>query len=252
MKFFYNICIVGCGGTGGNFAARLAQFLSTGNNKNNTQVILVDGDHVEESNLSRQPFVGNELLVNKASALATAIEETYLYEVTAYPHYLDNMQDLKTVWQIFSHKDGAYYNGTKTTVVNILIGCCDNHRCRQLMEHFFAASNSLIYIDAANELSEGEVVIGIRMNKTLLSPSRKFYFPEIMRDRKRRKSEESCGIINIHQPQHLATNCFAANILLSIIAKLISEQKIDGGIVVFDTFKYYCTFRKYEVTDERR
>ena len=65
MNFYYNICIIGCGGTGGNFAARLSQFLSNGY-ESSAQVILVDGDHVEESNIARQPFVSSELLLNKA------------------------------------------------------------------------------------------------------------------------------------------------------------------------------------------
>lgn len=247
MNFYYNICIIGCGGTGGNFAARLSQFLSNGY-ESSAQVILVDGDHVEESNIARQPFVSSELLLNKAVALAAAIEETYSFEVTAYPHYMDTVDELKNVWSIFSHSGHFQRNGEKHQVINVLIGCCDNHRCRQVMEKFFSLSPSLIYIDAANELSEGEVVIGIRLDRQTISPSRKFYFPEVMKSRKKRKSEESCGAVNIHHPQHLATNCFAANILLTIAAKLISEHQIDGGMIVFDTFKYSCLFRKYEVS----
>lgn len=245
MKFFYNICIVGCGGTGGNFAARLSQFLSTSESK--AEVILIDGDYVEESNISRQPFVSGELLLNKAVALAAAIDDTYAYEVKAYPHYLNNIEDLGNAWKVFSYSsEYIYVDNEKRKLVNILVGCCDNHRCRQVMEKFFDKNSSLIYLDAANEFSEGEIVIGIRMNNRLLAPSRKFYFPEVMRSRGKRKSEESCGAVNIHHPQHLATNCFAANILLTIIANLITEQKIDGGMVIFDTFQYSCLFRKYK------
>lgn len=237
---YYNICIVGAGGTGGNLAARLAQFISTGHFK--AEMILVDGDTIEESNISRQPFSRDELLQNKAVALASAIEENYEYTVKAYPHYIDTIDDMKTVFKLFSSCHGYY-----DTVINVLVGCCDNHRCRQVMEKYFDANNkNVIYIDSANEFSCGEVVIGVKVNGQVISPSRKFYFPAIMKSRGKRKSEESCGAVNSHAPQHLATNCFAANVILTVISKLITSGIIDGGIILIDTFNYSCVYRKYE------
>lgn len=237
-NLFYNICIIGAGGTGGNFTARLAQFISTGNYP--AEIVLVDGDSVEESNISRQPFSKDELLLNKAVALSSAIEENYGLNVKAYPHYIDTVNDLSKIFRIFQKQKYGY------TFINILIGCCDNHRCRQVMEQFFDQQDNLIYIDSANEFSSGEVVVGLKLKGKVISPSRKFYFPEIMLSTEKSKSEESCGAVNIHKPQHLATNCFASNVLLTVVSKLIADGKIDCGIILFDTFNYTCVFRTYE------
>lgn len=246
MQPFYRIAIIGCGGTGGNFAARLSQYISTGHYP--AEIVIVDGDAIEENNISRQPYISSEVMMNKAVAMASAIEDTYELSVTAYPQYLDTVDDLFKVFKLFYHNgDGTLYkDGERYFPVDVLIGCCDNHRCRQVMEKYFSRCSTLIYIDAANEFSAGEVVIGIKAKGKLLSPSRKFYFPELMKSRKKRKSEESCGTVNSHSPQHLATNCFAANILLTVVAKLIADEHIAGGIIYFDTFNFSCIFREYK------
>lgn len=239
----YNIVVVGCGGTGGNFIARISQFLSTARVEYN--LTLVDGDYVDEGNLSRQPFTRDELTCNKAVSLASAVFDTYGFKPVAYPQYLDTYEDLKKVFELITPM--GYCRGEKVHTVDILIGCCDNHRCRQVMEKWFDKATNAIYLDAANEFSCGEVVIGIKAGGKILAPSRKFYFPEVMRDRKKRKSKESCGAVNKSAPQHLATNTQAANILLAILSNFIQTGEIAGGVVYFDTFKFSQVFRAWDM-----
>ena len=51
------IFIIGCGGTGSNYIKELARYLATNRNYMiNADVILIDGDTVEEKNLERQSF----------------------------------------------------------------------------------------------------------------------------------------------------------------------------------------------------
>lgn len=60
------IFIIGCGGTGSNYIKELARYLATNRNYMiNADVILIDGDTVEEKNLERQSFTPEDLLMNK-------------------------------------------------------------------------------------------------------------------------------------------------------------------------------------------
>lgn len=243
----YNIVVVGAGGTGSHFIARLAQFVSSLDfEKCHIRAVrlgIVDGDTVEQKNLERQNFCSEDFLQNKAEVLARDVEEVYPREdfsVAAFAQYVNEVDDL---CDIFSSLSASYIN--KNTVT-LLIGCCDNHRCRQVMEKFFDSQKDIIYLDAANEFSVGEVVIGIRTGGKLLSPSRKYYFPDIMTDRGKSRAEESCGAINISAPQHLATNVESANVLLSMVSRFMSSGQIDGGIIYFDTFGFSKVFRKYK------
>ena len=72
------IFIIGCGGTGSNYIKELARYLATNRNYMiNADVILIDGDTVEEKNLERQSFTPEDLLMNKAEAMALAVSDMY-------------------------------------------------------------------------------------------------------------------------------------------------------------------------------
>ena len=58
---------------GSNYIKELARYLATNRNYMiNADVILIDGDTVEEKNLERQSFTPEDLLMNKAEAMALA------------------------------------------------------------------------------------------------------------------------------------------------------------------------------------
>ena len=95
-------------------------------------------------------------------------------------------------------------------------------------------------IDAANEFSTGEVVVGIKNNQAVIAPDRAFYFPEVLEDSKS-VLEMSCTELNNVKPQHLVTNLFAANICLIQTIKILSGDWTCGGIYSFDAFGCSCT-----------
>lgn len=241
----YRIAIVGAGGTGSHFIARFSQFLASFSSQYvKCDVVIIDGDSVEDGNLSRQIFASDDIMQNKADAMVEAVYETYSLDFHSYPHYLDDVSDLNKAFSCLS--DSTYENGRKITNIPIVIGCCDNHRCRQVMEKWFAEKENAIYIDAANEFSVGEVVFALKFKKQVVAPSRAFYFPEVLKAKGKRKSEESCGAVNKSSPQHIATNMEAANIVLSWMCQLFTgDGTVSGGIVYFDTFNFTKVFRKY-------
>ena len=147
-----------------------------------------------------------------------------------YPDYINHVSDLKK----FEKKDAMM----------ILIASVDNHACRKILHEYFIHTESCYYLDAANEYSVGEVVVGVRIADTEISPDRIYYYPEILEDVSVPKSEESCQNINVSQPQHLVTNLFAANILLKCTIEIVSGDEWAGGIYYFDAFKQFLKFKE--------
>ncbi len=236
----YDIIVVGAGGTGGNFLKEFGRFLKFYDEPEHTWALkIIDGDSIEERNAERQPFLASDAMQRKAAVMAEGLVDCIglpREKVTAYTRYIDTYDELKSII------GGA--GGYDRSIV-LLIGCVDNHRARQVMHEAFNKIPNIIYIDSANEFSEGEVVVGLRMGRKELAPPRGYYFPEVLTDKGKRASELSCGAVNVSAPQHLATNLTAAHHILSFVVNIMKTHQTDGGVVHFDAFSHYCRFDRW-------
>lgn len=242
----FDIMLIGVGGTGGCFFTKLARFLSDIKlEKIDITFRIMDGDFVEAKNLGRQPFTEDDIGKNKAVALASAAEEVLDVKVIAYPEYLspDNMYIL----------DWSNDRTMNSNNVRILIGAVDNHACRKLLHTYFMGyqrDETLIYIDAANEFSCGEIVIGKKFRRKIVAPDRVHYFPDILEDTGKPVYEMSCEELNQVLPQHLATNSLAADNMFSYVVQVISagelSHKAPAGIIYFDSMQIFTRFDYYE------
>ena len=228
-KLFYNILIVGAGGTGGLLANFLTKSLA---GMENINIGLVDADIVEAKNLLRQPYVTEDIGLCKAEALAGALTDVYGLNVMAFDMFINNSTDIGVC---FSGISTAEYGDDE---IRILCGCVDNHAARKAMHDFFSETmdkDGLLYIDSGNEFSYGEVVFGAKKGGKIISPDKLYYFPDLFDGNMTPRSEESCEALNNVAPQHLCTNIMAANIMLSGILEFIQEKKYPQGIVHFDS-----------------
>ena len=137
--------------------------------------------------------------------------------------------------------------------VKIIIGAVDNHACRKLLHKYFIEYrmySTLFYIDAANEFSCGEIVIGKKVEGKVECPDRAHYYPDVLTDNGKAVYEMSCEELNKAAPQHLATNSIAADLLFSYVVQIIAAgnmaSKAPGGIIYFDTFKLFSRFDVYK------
>lgn len=242
MDMEFVLMIVGAGGTGGNFAKEFARYMASFYKRGRSiKAVLIDGDRIEKKNVDRQPFLKEDLNQSKAEILTEAIQENFeLRDFKCYPHYITTPEQLKGLFSDIKCNDGD------TVCIPVIIGCVDNHRARQCMHEFFESEETCIYVDSANEFSVGEVVIGIRLDGREIAPDRCFYYPDVLTDDSPSAEEQSCGVVNMEKPQHLATNLQAANILLSVIVNIVSENILKGGIIYFDREKYFSRFQPYE------
>lgn len=223
-----SIIVVGCGGTGSHYIKELGRLLYGMGAKEKVKLILVDGDYVEEKNLVRQAFLPQDIGYNKAQVMAEILSQAYGITAEYYDKYIDTPADLEQLVD-------------KDEVV-LLIGCVDNHQCRQSMHRFYQSRQHCIYMDSANEYSVGEVVIGSKIGGIEMYADRCEYFPEILEVQEPKRSEESCEVLNVSAPQHMLTNQLAAWILLVNTATFLQGEWI-GGIFMFDAFKCYSMDR---------
>lgn len=240
-----DIILVGVGGTGGCLFTKLVRFLSDTDFKGiDLTFRIMDGDFVEAKNLGRQPFTEEDIGRNKAVALASAADEVLGVKVVAYPEYL------KPENRYLLNHD---IRSSSTEDIKIVIGAVDNHVCRKLLHEYFlefTGYETLFYIDAANELSCGEIVIGKSRMKKVIAPDRAHYFPEILLDNGKAPYEMSCEELNQSIPQHLATNSLAADLMFSYIVQILTAgsfaNKAPAGIIYFDAFQLFSRFDEYE------
>ena len=146
------ITIIGCGGTGGFVADALCRLL-TGSS---TKIMLVDHDRIEQHNLLRQNFYHSDLGHFKSQALAERMARLYRRTI-GYSTYPFRMA-----------ADGSY-TATARTSAQIVIGCVDNAATRRHMEEWLSQNPAAWLIDAGNDSTWGQVLIGNTTNPNLLT-----------------------------------------------------------------------------------
>lgn len=241
------VMIVGVGGTGGNFAKEFCRYVSylPKEKKEDIHIVFIDGDIVEEKNLTRQPFFNDDINRPKAAAFADTIADSFELEVEVFDKYLSDKQEITDIVSsiVPAHK----------SCIPILVGCVDNHRARQVMHDYFSSetTKNCIYFDSANEFENGEIVTGVKAQGKIMQQPRGYYFPEVLTDTSPSKLEESCGVINVSSPQHIMTNLMASNLLLSEVVNFLEKGAIRDGILFFNAFEPYVVRRIPERTGEK-
>lgn len=219
----FEVVVVGTGGTGSCFLQKLARYCSVSAEK--MDVVVVDGDVVEEKNLKRQQFCECNVGQPKAAALVGLAADSYGLEWTAVPTYLLSAKQLE---MIFNEKNGC---------VKVLVGCVDNHAARKVMEEWFSEQRNVIYIDSANDEFDGEVVVSVRADGMEVSPKRSFFFPDVLTDDAPSVVELSCEQRNLSSPQHQATNEMAGNIIFMVLCEIV-KRSIPTGMIVFNAKEF--------------
>lgn len=148
------VIIVGCGGTGSNLAPMLSRMM-----KNKT-FILIDGDMVEDKNISRQTFQSFDSGNNKAMALAWKLNSNFPNRHLFLNRYIENKEDiLKMILKPNSNEliqEETIY----------LCGCVDNNASRIILEDTYKYLKETYkvpvhYIDSGNEDTFGTVLVDI-------------------------------------------------------------------------------------------
>jgi PRTRC genetic system ThiF family protein len=142
------ITIVGCGGTGAAVARSVARMVYDMREArmHTPQVVLIDPDMVESTNIGRQMFTQADLGQPKALVLMRRFNLALGLSMSAICEAVDAERHFER-WG------------------NLIVGCVDNHLARREL----AKVSGAIWCDSGNHASTGQVVIGNTGDRALVS-----------------------------------------------------------------------------------
>ena len=236
----YGIIVIGAGGTGSLFLGDFCRFLSTSDAARDSvaDIIIVDGDTVEEKNLSRQCFFAEDIGSNKADAMAASLGEAFGITIASYGRYIETPEEIMGLVEktkaICRDKEGYRYN--EALFVPVIISCVDNVHCRLQMEEAFRRLPTCYYIDSGNGFRDGQAVYALKKDGAVLSPMRDWYGADYTEEDRRSRTEMSCEELNRVAPQHILTNRMAALNITRAMIILCESGYFMRGYTSFDAF----------------
>lgn len=197
------VTIVGVGGTGAQVARMVGRMLFDMRRagRHIPQLVLIDPDVVDESNVGRQLFSPSVLGMNKAEVVGQMLNMALGLEVKWIPDGVDAVR----------HFDR--YGG------NLIISCVDNHEARQEIHRVDG-----VLLAAGNHVDAGQVCVGNTADIELMRrfidgrdgkysylPKEGLLFPELLQaetplERPTPEAEASCGELIASGDQHLLIN----------------------------------------------
>lgn len=230
---------VGAGGTGSwLFPACVRLVRSLQQSGQDTQLHLIDFDHVEEKNLLRQNFCAAELGLFKAESL------TYRYG-SAWGLSLNTITEPFQASMVESLARGDF--------LVVLIGCVDNAEARRQMHQALTFNKPeqapvVWWLDSGNRNRSGQVLLGstpdtltLRLafntpggNYCGLLPSPGLQHPELLVDEKNQAPEAnlSCAELALRNAQSLTINQSQA----AVMAEYLLDLLIAGNLRRFATY----------------
>lgn len=213
------ITLVGCGGTGSHLASGLAA-VAIGFQERAVpcEMRFIDPDRVEEKNVGRQLFAGDDVRLPKAGVLAQRINAAY---GLAIAHALRKV----TPDDLLPERDA----------LNIVVGAVDNAAARaDISRAVIAAAGGLWWLDCGNENHSGQIAIGnehrarhlraaIALSMTDRLPAPHVVYPDLIATSKQLKRRgASCAELTESGEQGLMLNRLMAAWALTMLHEFLS------------------------------
>jgi molybdopterin/thiamine biosynthesis adenylyltransferase len=197
-----HVNIIGLGGIG-SWLFRAIVPIIYGDHSRQWRLQLVDGDHYEAKNLSRQLFAAEALSQNKAEA-----NESWLRQRFGEPeHVMLLSQNRYVTPELLPSVIGE----RSTTLL-----CVDNHVTRKQVSDFTETLKDAILISGGNDSIDGNVQVMLRRRGRALTPTLGQWHPEIATPTDKHPSDVSCAeLAAAGDGQTIAANFFAASLMLN-------------------------------------
>lgn len=248
------IVILGTGGTGGWLIPQLARYAALLSRTRRAEgrgtpdqidLVIVDGDTVEEKNLIRQNFIPRDIGRSKAEVIAERYSVAFGTRIAFFDSFIENPEALNRL--VFSQAANAK---------PIVVTCVDNHKTRRLVWRWFQerAPDGAFWLDSGNEEHNGQTVIArksiIRAGsfldhgttpKVFALPSFFDLFPEAFGELGMLPSEEEaarradCALMAQESPQTIFTNMTAAQNLMNALQQILLHEPLTYHMSYFDT-----------------
>lgn len=224
------ILIIGAGGTGGYVIPHLYRIAFA--SERQCRIIIADGDIVEDKNLIRQGFTFLDVGENKAAVMAERYSDVFGIETEYIPDFIEDAEQLHDLLEI----PGPSYNYSHQPI-SILIGAVDNNRSRAMCHEVFQMMDDIIYIDAGNAESGGQVVCGMKQSGKVMSKPVARVYPDILEDTEKFPSELSCAERSVSAPQSIAANLFASTAIATMLYYLLIKGELKTTRIAFSANK---------------
>lgn len=230
-----DLYVIGAGGTGGWFIPKLIKILNTAISKsmiNSANVIVIDGDEVEEKNLLRQNFIRQDIGKNKAEVMANRYSMVADTKVSI--SYVDKYLK-ESSHKVEERAASKYINiseifGTGNSIASqnkLVFSLIDNAITRKAI-HKACAMNSISVIDVGNDKYNGQLNFSdyttMYNNNLSFIPGNVFYSePELVLANDD-VSVFNCANTDATEDQLFAANDMAATVLGAFINNLIDNN----------------------------
>lgn len=216
------VVVVGAGGTGSHVAAQLAtlhmSMLALGH-PYGLEVTVGDGDLVAEANIGRARYNVGDVGQAKAAILCHRINLSYGLDFDAVTEDLDeDSQCLRSA--------------------DVIFGCVDTRASRRML-HAVVANDArwseVIWIDAGNGSTDGQVFMAAAKRGKFSLPSVVDFYPEIL-DKQRDPVDPgpSCSMAEALVRQSCFVNLNAATHAVGMLSNLLRAGEIGYSGVYFD------------------
>lgn len=246
-----NIFLIGVGGTGsilGRHLARTLYHMKAQRLHTPGKIVFIDPDIVEEHNVGRQMFTHADIGHHKAELIATRLNMALGLEI----EYINEAFTAEGMKEL-----------VRTHGTNIILGAVDNYLARQEIATLADNRNKLLWIDAGNDRSSGQVIIGnagenwYRRNDFKHEeaydylPHAGIVFPELLdpSDEVEPDTEGmSCAELLALGTQHLLINDMMANIAAQYLYKVLFNEPIYSHMTYVDADS--LTVKSVPLTDD--
>lgn len=236
------VVLVGCGGTGAQWARSIARMLVDMRSRRLSlpEFIIIDPDKVEDKNVGRQMFTPADVGHYKAQVLASRFNLALGLEIG----WLNEPFDPKPF-----HKHTAM--GQSLDPETLYCGAVDNHHARRQLNSVFYQTYRAVWIDAGNHATSGQVIIGNTNNIAQIKFEKKWnqdnllvsylpvatrLFPSLLDPEPVDvpRPDASCADLLAAGEQHLLVNDLMATIAAGYTFKLLYRQPITSFITYCD------------------
>lgn len=219
-RYIARIVVVGLGGTGAQVARIAARILydRERHHQSNPEMLFVDPDTIEASNVGRQMFLESQIGTFKAQALAIRFNLALGLQIAWSNQPLDNRTHIRSG--------------------DVIIDCTDNHLARREI----MANEGHLIISSGNHTASGQVVIGCTGDKeaviTALNEASKrnqsiaclphagLLFSSLLEPESQPQPDLSCAELTSVGSQHLLINDMQATIVGQYLYKLLHREPI--------------------------
>lgn len=126
--------VIGCGGTGGYFIRDAARILNQFENIHpeiDCDIVLIDGDKVEEKNIKRQNFITSDIGKYKSEVLATRYSSLF-NNIKYYTNYIKDAEQFNDILDSFDNN-----NDIDCLTLHLVFSFVDNVECRRIINSVF-------------------------------------------------------------------------------------------------------------------